>query len=92
MSETQVFLAEPTLGASEEAPHGKVDAIGAHGPGRPTRFLADQTLGASEEAPRGKVEAVGPMGLVGRLRWSAGLPEAPTAPNFFWQVVLGLLV
>ena len=65
MSETQVFLAEPTLGASEEAPRGKVEAVGAHGPGRPTRFLADQTLGASEEAPRGKVEAVGPMGLVG---------------------------
>jgi hypothetical protein len=75
MSGTQVFLAEPTLGASEEAPCGKVEAVGAHRPGRPTRFLTDLTLGASEEAPCGKVEAVGPMGLVGRLAHGANRPQ-----------------
>ena len=42
--------------------------------------------------PRALVEAVGPTGQVGRLGRSVGLPEPPTAPNFFWQAVLGLLV
>ena len=37
-------------------------------------------------------KAVGPTGQVGRPSWSAGLPEAPTVPNFLWWVVLGCLV
>ena len=38
MSETQVFLAEPTLEASEEAPCGKVEAVGPMGlVGRPAQ-------------------------------------------------------
>ena len=38
------------------------------------------------------VEAVGPTGQVGRPGRSVGLPGPKTAPNFFWQTVLGLLV
>ena len=37
-------------------------------------------------------EAVGPIGQVGRPSRSVGLPEAPTAPSFVQQAVLGLLV
>ena len=32
------------------------------------------------------------MGLVGRPGWSAGLPGAPTVPNFLWWAVLACLV
>ena len=35
---------------------------------------------------------MGPTGQVGRPGRSVGLPEAPTAPNFFQQAVLGLLL
>ena len=38
------------------------------------------------------VKAVGPTGQLGRPGWSAGLPEAPTTPNFLWWDVLGCLV
>ena len=41
---------------------------------------------------RGLVKAVGPTRQVSRPGWSAGLPVAPTAPIFFQQAVLGLLV
>ena len=34
----------------------------------------------------------GAHGPGGRPRWSAGLPEAPTAPNFLWWAVLACLV
>ena len=37
-------------------------------------------------------EAVGPTGQVGRPSRLVGLPEAPTAPSFIQQAVLGLLV
>ena len=37
-------------------------------------------------------EAVGPTGQVGRPSRSVGLPEAPTAPSFIQQAVLGCLV
>ena len=42
--------------------------------------------------PCGLDEAVGPTGQVGRPGRSVGLPEAPTAPSFVQQAVLGLLV
>ena len=41
---------------------------------------------------RGLAKAVGPTGQVGRPGRSVGLPVAPTAPIFFEQAVLGLLV
>ena len=44
------------------------------------------------EMPHALVEAVGPTGQFGRLSRLVGLPGPPTAPNFFWQAVLGLLV
>ena len=43
-------------------------------------------------APRVEVEAVGPTSLIGRPRWSADDPGAPTTPSFVQQAVLGLLV
>ena len=52
-----------------------------------TTDLRDQWGGA-----RALVEVVGPMGQFGRLGRSVGLPGRPTAPNFFWQAVLGLIV
>ena len=44
------------------------------------------------EAPHALVEAIGPTGQVGRPGRSVSLLVPPTAPNFFWQAVLGLLV
>ena len=55
-------------------------------------YPLETTLGASEELPCIKGEVVGPMGQVGRPGRSVGLPEAPTAPNFVRQAVLGLFV
>ena len=54
--------------------------------------LAELPSATSEEMTRGEVEALGPMGQVGRPGRSAGLLVAPTAPIFFQQAVLGLLV
>ena len=54
--------------------------------------LAEPPSAASEEMTHGEVEVVGPKGQVGRPSRSVGLPGPPTAPNFFWQAVLGLLV
>ena len=42
--------------------------------------------------PRGLAKEVGPTGQVGRPGRSVGLPGPPTAPNFFWQAILSLLV
>ena len=54
--------------------------------------LAKMPSATIEEMTRGEGEAVGPTGQVGRPGRSVGLPGPPTAPNFFWQAVLGLLV
>ena len=54
--------------------------------------LAEPPLASNEEVTPWLVEAVGPTGQVGRPGRSVGLPEAPTAPNFFQRAVLGLLL
>ena len=53
---------------------------------------AEPTWGTYEEATHGLDEAMGPTGQLGRPGRSVGLPEAPTAPSFVQQAVLGLLV
>ena len=55
-------------------------------------ILLQPTSATSGEVTHGKVEAVGPMGQVGRPSRSVGLLVGPTAPIFFEQAVLGLLV
>ena len=54
--------------------------------------LAEPPSAASEEMTCGEVEAVGPTGQVGRPGRLVCLAEAPTAPSFVQQAVLGLLV